>query len=239
MAKPEGARILVVDDDKPLRRILKATLQTEGYRIFEAFNGESALEASISVRPDVIILDLGLPDKDGIEVAREIRSRSSTPIVILSVREQEADKVAALDAGADDYMTKPFSAQEFLARLRAVMRRLIPHEKDEIFRTGDLVFDAGKRAVTFREMPVHLTPTEYEVLKALVIKAGKVVTRSQLFQTVWNKSEGMGRVDHLLRVTISNLRSKIEPDSARPSYILTEPGIGYRLSEKDSGSPIL
>lgn len=233
MAKTEGARILIIDDDKPLRSVLKATLQADNYRVFEAVDGDSALKASVAARPDVIILDLGLPDRSGVEIAREIRSRAATPIIVLSVYDQEADKISALDAGADDYLTKPFSAPELLARLRAVMRRWIPHGKEQVFKTGQLVFDVGKRSVFFKDEPVRLTPTEYEVLKLLVLKAGKVVTHGQLFKEVWNKSEGMGRIDHLLRVTVSNLRNKIEPDPGRPSYILTEPGVGYRLSVQE------
>lgn len=230
MVKMDSARILIVDDEKTLRRVLKTTLRTGGYRIFEAADGNSAIEASHRVHPDVIILDLGLPDRSGVEVAREIRSRASVPIIILSVKDQESDKVAALDAGADDYLTKPFGTPELLARVRAVMRRWVPQGKDQVFKSGKLVFDVSKRSVTFAGEPVRLTPTEYDVLKALVLKAGKVVTRGHLFQEIWNKTEGMEKVDHLLRVTISKLRNKIEPDSALPAYILTEPGVGYRLS---------
>lgn len=234
MAKADMPRILVIDDEKPLRRVLGATLRAGGYRTFEAVDGRSALEASHHIHPDVIILDLGLPDIDGVEVARKIRNSAATPIIVLSVREQETDKVAALDAGADDYLTKPFSTSELLARLRAVMRRWVPHGKDQVFKTGQLTVDIGKRIVTSGDRVVKLTPTEYEVLKVLVLKAGKVVTRVQLFQGIWNKSEAVEKVDHLLRVTISKLRMKIEPDPSCPAYILTEPAVGYRLVVHES-----
>jgi two-component system KDP operon response regulator KdpE len=230
MSKTENTlRALVVDDEKAIRRFLKATLESHGYIVFEAAEGREALEMAVSCHPDVILLDLGLPDIEGLQVTREIRKRSQTPIIILSVRDQEADKIAALDAGADDYLTKPFGAGELLARLRAVLRRLLPQEEDPVFKTGKLSVDFSTRNVRLKDQPVKLTPTEYDVLKVLVLKAGKVVTHHQLLQEVWNKTEDLEGVAHLLRVTISNLRGKLEPDPDRPTYILTEPGIGYRL----------
>ena len=230
MTKPEAAlRILIVDDERSIRRFLKTTLHAQGFQVFEAATGREALENSVADHPDALILDLGLPDIDGIEVTREIRKRSQIPIVILSVREQETDKIAALDAGADDYLTKPFSSGELLARLRAVMRRLLPQEDDPVFKIGKLTVDLSKRIISLKDQPVKLTPTEYDVLKALVLSSGKVVTHRHLLQTVWNKTEDLEGVAHLLRVTMSNLRSKIEADPNRPFYILTEPGIGYRL----------
>ncbi len=229
MAKNNGLRILVVDDEKSVRRFLKAALGSQGYRIFEAQDGQAALDALNVALPDVIFLDLGLPDRDGVKITQEIRQRSQIPIIIISVREQEEDKIAALDAGADDYLTKPFTVGELLARLRAVMRRLMPGN-DQVFKTGELMFDLGKRTVKVQNQLIRLTPTEFEVLKILVLKAGKVVTHKQLFQEIWNEDENREKIDHLLRVTISTLRSKIEPDPARPSYVLTEPCIGYRLS---------
>jgi len=230
MKKQEASlRILVVDDEKSIRRFLKTTLQAQGFQVFEAATGQEALENAVADHPDALILDLGLPDKDGIEVTREIRKRSQLPIVILSVREQETDKIAALDAGADDYLTKPFSSGELLARLRAVMRRLLPPQEDPVFKTGKLTVDLSKRIICVKDQPVKLTPTEYEVLKAMVLDAGKVVTHRHLLQTVWNKTEDLEGVAHLLRVTLSNLRNKIEADPNRPLYILTEPGVGYRL----------
>ena len=230
MTKPEAAlRILIVDDERSIRRFLKTTLLARGFQVFEAATGQEALENSIANHPDAIILDLGLPDIDGIDVTREIRKRSQIPIVILSVREQETDKIAALDAGADDYLTKPFGAGELLARLRAVMRRLLPQEEDPVLKIGKLTVDLSKHIVTVKDQPIKLTPTEYEVLKMLVMSSGKVVTHRHLLQTVWNKTEDLEGVAHLLRVTMSNLRGKIEADPNRPLYILTEPGIGYRL----------
>ena len=230
MTKPEAVlRILIVDDEKSIRRFLKTTLRAQGFQVFEAATGQEALQNSVADHPDALILDLGLPDIDGLEVTREIRKRSQIPIVILSVREQEADKIAALDAGADDYLTKPFSSGELLARLRAVMRRLLPQEEAQVLKIGKLTVDLSKRMISIKDQPVKLTPTEYDVLKALVLSSGKVVTHRHLLQAVWNKTEDLEGVAHLLRVTMSNLRGKIETDPNRPFYILTEPGIGYRL----------
>jgi len=219
----------VVDDEKAIRRFLKASLSSYGYNVFESATGKEALERSVSSHPDAIILDLGLPDIDGVEVTRKIRKRSKMPIIILSVREEAMDKVAALDAGADDYLTKPFSTRELLARLRAVMRRLLPSNKEEIFRVGKLSIDITNHQVIVNDKEADLTPTEYDILKLLILNAGKVLTHRKILQEVWNKDEDLEGVLHLLRVTISNLRSKIEPNPDRPTCILTEPGIGYRL----------
>ena len=229
MTEKKSLRILIVDDEKAIRRFLKVSLSSYGYNVFEAAAGIEAIEKSISLHPDVIILDLGLPDIDGLEVVREIRKRSKIPIIILSVREEAMDKVAALDAGADDYLTKPFSTRELLARLRAVMRRLLPPDTKEILRVGKLSMDITSRQVIVNGTEADLTPTEYDILKFLVLNAGKVITHQKILQEVWNKTEDLEGVLHLLRVTISNLRSKIEPNPDRPSYIMTEPGIGYRL----------
>lgn len=223
-------RILIVDDEKTIRDFLKITLVSHGYNVFEAENGKEALEHSISSHPDVIILDLGLPDIDGIDIARKIRDRTRTPIIILSVRDDESDKVTALDAGADDYLTKPFNVAEMLARIRAVMRRLLPQNERALFKVGNLAIDITKHSVEIKGEQVHLTPTEYDVLKLLVLNAGKVMTHGQILKEIWNKTEEMEDSLHLLRVTISNLRDKIEPNPNRPEYILTEPGVGYRLS---------
>jgi len=229
MTTDQGVRILIVDDEKAIRRTLRASLASRGYIVTEAATGTEALEKSVSSHPDVIILDLGLPDIDGIEVIGEIRKRAKTPIIILSVRDEIADKVAALDAGADDYLTKPFGITELLARLKAVMRRLLPMDQEEVFRAGTLSIDVAKHQVAIKGNQIGLTPTEYDVLKLLVVNAGKIVTHRQMLEEIWNKPDDMEGVLHLLRVTISNLRSKIEPDPDRPVYILTEPGIGYRL----------
>ena len=233
MTEKKSLRILIVDDEKAIRRFLKVSLSSYGYNVFEAAAGMEAIEKSISLHPDVIILDLGLPDIDGIEVLRKIRKRSKVPIIILSVREDPMEKVSALDAGADDYLTKPFNTKELLARLKAVMRRLLPSDKDEIFKMGKLLVDITKHQLTADGNQVDLTPTEYDILKLLILNAGKIVTHKQILREVWNKSEGLEGVLHLLRVTISNLRSKIEPNPNRPTYVLTEPGIGYRLYSGD------
>jgi len=229
MTEKHNLRILVVDDEKSIRRFLSASLSAYGYNIFESATGMDALKESVSTHPDIIILDLGLPDIDGIEVIRKIRKRAKTPIVVLSVREEASDKIAALDAGADDYLTKPFSAEELLARLRAVMRRLLPLDKKEVFKTGRLLIDITKHQVEANGSQVDLTPTEYDVLKLLILNEGKILTHRQILREIWNKSENLEGVLHLLRVTISNLRSKLEPNPDRPTYIVTEPGIGYRL----------
>ncbi len=225
-----GPRILVVDDEKAIRRFLKTTLASSGFTVSEAANGHEALQEMAAFHPDLIVLDLGLPDMDGIEVTKLIRKKNQTPIVILSVREHDTDKVSALDAGADDYLTKPFSSGELLARLRAVLRRLARTENDPLFKTGKLSIDFAKRLIKMGDEEIQLTPTEYDVMKALVLSAGKVLTHGQILKEVWGKNpEDFEGVSHLLRVTISNLRGKIEPNPDRPAYILTEPGVGYRL----------
>jgi len=233
MVEKQNLRILVVDDEKAIRIFLKASLSSHGYNVFESVTAEEALEKLVSAHPDAVILDLGLPDMDGVEVTKEIRKRSKMPIIILSVREDAMDKVAALDAGADDYLTKPFSTKELLARLRAVMRRLLPAEREEVFRIGKLSMDVTKHRVTVNGDEVNLSPTEYDILKLLILNPGKVLTHRQILLEVWNKSEDFEGILHLLRVTISNLRSKIEPNPDRPIYVLTEPGIGYRLRTQD------
>ncbi|MDD5174294.1 MAG: response regulator transcription factor [Candidatus Omnitrophica bacterium] len=229
MMESQGLRILVVDDEKAIRRFLNASLSAHGYKILESVTGKDALRESVSFHPDVILLDLGLPDIDGIKLIQKIRKRAKTPIIILSVREDSSDKIMALDAGADDYLTKPFSIEELLARLRAVMRRLLPIEKESVLHIGRLSVDIPKHRVTADGNEVDLTPTEHDVLKLLVLNVGKVMTHRQILREIWNKSEELDGVLHLLRVTISNLRGKLEPNPDRPTYILTEPGIGYRL----------
>jgi two-component system KDP operon response regulator KdpE len=221
-----SARILVVDDEPAIRRFLRVSLTARGYTIYEAADGESALQAVFSHRPDLLILDLGLPDLDGVQVTRSLREWTQIPIIILSVREQEADKISALDAGADDYLTKPFGLGELLARIRAALRHLAATASEPVFREGGLCVDLTRRLVTVDEREIQLTPTEYDLLRILVMNAGKVLTHGQLLHKVW----GEGYEDmHLLRVNISNLRRKIEPDAGRPTYIHTEPGVGYRL----------
>ena len=219
-------RILVVDDEASIRRYLRAALGAQGLTVYESASGEEALQAVLSHRPDIIILDLGLPDIDGIEVTRRLREWSQTPIIILSVREAEQDKIAALDAGADDYLTKPFGTGELLARMRVALRKQPLAANEPIFESKGLSVDFARRLVTVNEKEIQLTPTEYDLLKVLVTHAGKVITHHQLLRQVW----GDGYDDmHILRVNISNLRGKIEPDASRPTYIHTEPGVGYRL----------
>ena len=219
-------RVLVVDDEAPIRRYLRAALGAQGLTVYESATGEEALQAVLSHRPDIIILDLGLPDMDGIEVTRRLREWSQTPIIILSVREAEQDKIAALDAGADDYLTKPFGTGELLARMRVALRKQLSAANEPIFQSAGLTLDFSRRLVKVNEQEVQLTPTEYDLLKVLVTHAGKVITHRQLLKQVW----GEGYDDmHILRVNISNLRRKIESDPTRPHYLLTEPGVGYRL----------
>jgi two-component system KDP operon response regulator KdpE len=222
-----GLRVLVVDDERAIRRFLHTSLAANGYAVFEATNGAEALESVVRDRPDVMILDLGLPDMDGTEVTARLREWSRIPIIILSVRDQEGDKIAALDAGADDYLTKPFGVGEMMARMRVVLRRVAHPETEPVFATRDLVVDLARRLVRVRGRDVQLTPTEYDLLRVLVIHAGKVLTHQQLLREVWGL--GYESESHLLRVNISNLRQKIERNSTRPEYIITEPGVGYRL----------
>ena len=233
MVEQNNLRILVVDDEKSIRSFLKTSLSAYGYAVFEAAKGKEALTESVSVHPDAIILDLGLPDMDGGEVLVKIRKRTKTPIIILSVRDDPLEKIASLDAGADDYLTKPFSVGELLARLKAVMRRLLPLEKDQILRTGKLAVDITSRRVTVADNQIDLSPTEYDTLKLFLLNSGKVLTHKQILREIWDKTEDYEGILHLLRVTMSNLRSKIEPNPDRPTYILTEPGVGYRLSCAD------
>jgi two-component system, OmpR family, KDP operon response regulator KdpE len=224
-----GNRILIVDDEPEIRRFLRASLKVNQYDVLEAHNGSEAIAAVIAHHPDLMILDLGLPDMDGVEVCREIRGWSQIPIIILSVRDREKDKIDALDAGADDYLTKPFGVGELLARIRVVMRRVTTVENGPIYRVGDLFVDLSRHTVTLKDAEIQLTPTEFDLLKVLVMEAGKVITHRQLIHKVWGSAyEDEAR---LLRVNISNLRRKIEPDLNKPKYIITELGVGYRLKE--------
>jgi len=227
----KGARVLVVDDEKPIRRFLRAALSSHGFDVHETETGELALMLAASILPDVIILDLGLPDIDGIEVTRRLREWSQVPILILSVRDQENEKIRALDAGADDYLTKPFGVGELTARIRVALRRSYKTENQPVFSVGNLRVDLVRRAVSMEGHDISLTPNEYELLKLLIQNAGKVVTHRQMLHQVWGADYETEA--HLLRVNISNLRHKLEPDPAQPIYILTESGIGYRLKIED------
>ena len=224
-----GPRVLVVDDEPAIQRFLQVALSAHGYDVLDADGGEQALDVARTQRPDLIILDLGLPDIDGIEVTRRLRTWSTVPIIILSVRGQEGDKIAALDAGADDYVTKPFDSGELLARMRVCLRRSGPAEP--VFVSGDLSVDLSLRMVTVGGREIQLTPKEYDLLRALVLHAGKVLTHRHLLREVWGP--GYDGETHMLRVNISNLRRKIETDPTRHRVVTTEPGVGYRLRVGD------
>jgi two-component system KDP operon response regulator KdpE len=222
-------RILVVDDERPIRRFLNASLSGQ-FTVLEAATGEEALAMTVSGRPDVIILDLGLPDMDGLDVTRRLRKWTQIPIIIVSVRDREEDKIATLDAGADDYLTKPFGVGELTARVRAALRRSAQPESESVFQKDDLMVDLARRNVLKQGQAVSLTPTEYDILRVLVQHAGKVLTHQQLIHSIWgSESVNDEENSHLLRVNISNLRRKLEIDPSRPRYIVTEPGVGYRL----------
>ncbi len=221
-------RVLVIDDEHGMRRFLRASLSTQGYEMFEAASGREGIQAVTVSRPDVVILDLGLPDLDGIDVTRSLREWTDIPIVILSVRDQESDKIAALDAGADDFLSKPFGPGELFARIRATLRRANNQNVSSVFSAGDLKVDLARRSVQVGEEKVQLTPTEYDLLKTLVRHPDKVLTHRQVIREVWGGACYEDEL-HLLRVNISNLRRKLETDPTRPAYIVTEPGVGYRL----------
>jgi two-component system, OmpR family, KDP operon response regulator KdpE len=222
-----GYRVLVVDDEPEIRRFLRASLKTHQHEVVEAENGASAIAAVREAHPDLMVLDLGLPDIDGVEVTRRVRAWNQLPIIILSVRNREADKIEALNAGADDYLTKPFGVGELLARIRVVMRRVGNVGTLPIYTVGDLIVDLDRHQVTVEAKEIDLTPTEFDILSILIQNAGKVVTQRQLIHKVWGPAyENESR---LLRVNISNLRRKIEPNPNQPFYILTELGVGYRL----------
>lgn len=220
------SRILVVDDERPIRRFLRASLSGQ-YEIIESGTGEEAIRAVANERPDLIILDLGLPDIDGVEVTRRLREWTNIPIIIVSVREQEVDKIAALDAGADDYLTKPFGAGELMARIRVALRRSGQDDNEPVFKLNDLRVDFTRHEVRLHEQLVTLTPTEYDLLRVLIRHAGRVLTHHQLLHEVWGTA--YDKETHILQVNISNLRRKIEADPTRPAYIITEAGVGYRL----------
>lgn len=218
---------LIIDDEKQIRRLLRIALEGANYHVREADTGQSGLMAIAQSRPDVVLLDLGLPDMDGAKVLERLREWTRVPVLILSVRDDPEEKVSALDAGADDYVTKPFDTAELLARLRVIQRRSLVETGEPVFQVGDLSVDLADRLVTFRGKEVKLTPTEYALLRVLVQHAGKVVTHKQLLRTVWGeKSESQAQY---LRVYITHLRKKFETENALP-LIKTEVGIGYRLA---------
>ncbi|MDD5286923.1 MAG: response regulator [Desulfuromonadaceae bacterium] len=225
-------RVLIVDDEQAIRRFLHTALDSSEFTLYEAENGHAALAATASLRPELILLDLGLPDMDGVDVINRLREWSTVPIIVLSVRDREGDKVAALNAGADDYLTKPFGIGELLARIRVVLRRSQQQVMEPLFCDDDLTVDLAHRRVTLQGREIPLTPTEYDLLRLLVTHAGKVLTHSQILKHIW----GLTYLEqpHVLRVNISNLRRKIEANPSRPRHIITEPGVGYRLRVSDS-----
>jgi two-component system, OmpR family, KDP operon response regulator KdpE len=219
-------RVLVVDDEPQILRALAASLRGAGYEVETADTAAGALTAAALAPPDAVILDLVLPDGRGTDVARELRTWSSVPVILLSVVGEESEKVAALDAGADDYVTKPFGIDELLARLRAAMRRVEP-SSEPVIEIGELRVDLEKRAVSVDGKPVQLTPHEYELLRLLARNEGKLMTHAAILRDVWGRA--YSEESHYLHVYVSQLRRKIEPEPTRPRYILTEPGAGYRL----------
>ena len=222
--------ILVIEDDPQLQKFLRVTLASQQYKVIETATGESGLRHAANDRPDLVILDLGLPDLDGVEVTRRLREWSTIPVIVISARGREQDKVVALDAGADDYLTKPFGVGELLARVRVALRHLAgsnPETGQAIFEAGPLRIDLGRREVTVNGQPIHLTPNEYRLLGVLVKNADKVMTHRQLLHEVWGP--GSRQESHYLRVYMNQLRQKIEPDPARPRFLLTETGVGYRF----------
>src|SRR5215468_9004645 len=228
--------LLLIEDELPIRRVLCVTLHANGYQVIAAATAQEGCTQAAMCQPALILLDLGLPDLDGLEVTRRLREWATMPIIVLSARGREADKVAALDAGADDYLTKPFGMGELLARIRVALRHAV-HTAQEagepVFTVGALQVDLGRRHVTVAEQPIHLTPIEYKLLATLVHYADKVVTHNQLFREVWGEHAAPDA--HYLWVYMSQLRHKLEPEPARPRYLLTEPGVGYRLRVDEAG----
>jgi two-component system KDP operon response regulator KdpE len=222
--------ILLIEDEPQMRRFLRVTLQNYGYRLIEASSGQEGLTEGMTRNPDVVLLDLGLPDMDGIEVAKRFREFGEVPIIIISARGQEEDKVKALDEGADDYLTKPFGAGELLARIRVALRhKAMRHtaQKEDVFVVDELKVDLASRQVFLRDREVHLTPIEYRLLTVLVHNAGKVVTHTQLLKEVWGPA--YADQQQYLHVYMAQLRRKLEADPARPRFLINEPGVGYRL----------
>ena len=224
--------ILIIEDEQPLLRFLRVTLATQDYRIIEANCGGEGLRLAAASNPDLIILDLGLPDIDGVEVARRLREWSATPIIVVSARGKEQDKVIALDAGADDYLTKPFGTSELLARIRVALRHARAHSvpDDPVLALGPIRIDQARHEVSVDGRPIHLTPIEFRLLALLARNAGKVMTHRQLLHEVWGPRSTQHT--HYLRVHMAALRRKLEVDPARPRWLTTEPGVGYRLRDE-------
>jgi two-component system KDP operon response regulator KdpE len=226
-------KVLVVDDEPQIRRALRTSLQAHGYEVVAVGTGQEGVVGVAEQAPDLLLLDLGLPDIDGTEVIRRVRTFSEVPVIILSVREAQADKVAALDAGADDYVTKPFGMDELLARLRAALRRAAPAEEQAVVETDDFTVDLAAKRVTTPEGEIRLTPTEWHLVEVLVRNAGRLVTQRQLLQEVWGPQ--YETETNYLRVYLAQIRRKLEPNPARPRYFITEAGMGYRF-EPGAGS---
>lgn len=228
MADDKGL-ILLIEDEPQMRRFLRITLQGYGYRLIESVTGEEGLTQAATRNPDVVLLDLGLPDIDGLEVTKRLREWTQIPIIVLSAREQEEDKIRALDAGADDYLTKPFGAGELLARIRVALRHTaMQHgEEEAVFVLDNLKVDLVKRQVLLADREIHLTPIEYRLLTTLIKHSGKVITHSQLMKEVWGPA--YVNQSHYLRIYMAQLRHKLEADPARPRFFINEPGVGYRL----------
>ena len=223
--------VLVVDDELQMRRLLRVCLEGNGYKVLEAVSGQEALTELAQRKPEILVLDLGLPDMDGVTVLKRLREWSQVPVVVLSVRDREEDKIAALDNGADDYVTKPFATGELLARLRVAQRHAVPAAEASVFRSGNLELDFTARLVNLAGKEIKLTATEYSLLKMLVRHAGKVLTHRQILREVWGPN--YEEQTHYLRVYIAHLREKLETDPSKPRLISTEPGVGYRFLESN------
>ncbi len=236
MSRPPGARILVVDDEPAILRAVRTNLSRHSFQVDTAETGTAALDQHARFRPDLVLLDLSLPDMDGLRVIEALRERGNTPIIVLSARGAERDKVAVLDLGADDYLTKPFGVEELLARIRVALRHLARSGwlggRGAVFRTGDLEVDLERRRVSVGDREIHLTPTEYDLLKAFIAHPNRVLTDRMLLQQVWGPE--YGSEGHYLHVYVARLRKKLEVDPQKPRYLVTEPGVGYRLLAEDA-----
>lgn len=223
----KGGKILIIDDELAIRRLLKVSLKSHDFEIIEAVNGQDGIQRAAMNRPDLIILDLGLPDMEGLKVLKAVREWSTTPVIVLTVRDSETEKISLLDAGANDYVTKPFSVAELLARVRAALRTVQQDDAESVFMNGKLAIDFAAHVVKLDGAEIKLTDTEYRLLSLLAKNAGKLMTQRQLLKEIW----GMSAIErtHYLRIYVAQLRHKLEDDPARPQMIVTEPGVGYRM----------
>lgn len=232
MSTPSGARVLLIEDDASIQRVVSRNLGAHGFAVAVAGSAADGLASETTFHPDLVLLDLGLPDADGIEVIHRLRERTSVPIVVLSVRDAEPEKVRALELGADDYLTKPFGVDELIARVRVGLRHAAPSSNEAVFRAGDLLIDIARRRVAVAGRDVHLTPTEYALLLGLASRPGTVMTEAGLLRRVWGPDYRAEH--HYVHVYMARLRKKLEPDPAHPRFIRTEIGVGYRLVEPDT-----